>query len=214
MAAAIRKCSTLSAFEGKVPNEARTVGAQCLSLQHRLNSNKRVAMGIAKPFNLQKWIEENRHLLQPPVGNKQLYVGNSDFIVMIVGGPNGRKDYHWEEGEEWFYQIKGDIQVKIINAEGKPETIDIREGEMFLLPPRVPHSPQRPADTIGLVIERTRRPGEIDRLMWFCEKCGHPLHEAGFPLTDIGTQIKAAIEAFKADLSARTCKQCGTVMEL
>jgi len=171
-------------------------------------------MAIAKPFNLQKWIDENRHLLQPPVGNKQLYVGNQDFIVMIVGGPNGRKDYHWEEGEEWFYQLKGDIQVKIINEEGKPETIDIREGEMFLLPARVPHSPQRPADTIGLVMERTRRPGEVDKLMWFCENCGEKLHEASFPLTDIGTQIKAAIEAFKNDLQARTCKKCGAVMAL
>ncbi len=171
-------------------------------------------MAIAKPFNLQKWIEENRHLLQPPVGNKQLYVGNQDFIVMIVGGPNGRKDYHWEEGEEWFYQLKGDIQVKIINEEGKAEVIDIREGEMFLLPARVPHSPQRPADTIGLVMERTRRPGEIDKLMWFCENCGEKLHEASFPLTDIGTQIKTAIEAFKNDLQARTCKKCGAVLAL
>ena len=86
-------------------------------------------MGIAKPFNLQTWIEENRHLLKPPVGNKQIYIDNEDFIVMIVGGPNGRKDYHWEEGEELFYQLEGDIQVKIINDDGKPETIDIREGE-------------------------------------------------------------------------------------
>ncbi len=171
-------------------------------------------MAIAKPFNLQKWIDENRHLLQPPVGNKQLYVGNQDFIVMIVGGPNGRKDYHWEEGEEWFYQIKGDIQVKIINEEGKPETIDIREGEMFLLPARVPHSPQRPADTIGLVMERTRRPGEIDKLLWFCENCGNLLHEASFPLTDIGRQIKEAIEAFKNDMEARTCKKCDAVLDM
>jgi 3-hydroxyanthranilate 3,4-dioxygenase len=169
-------------------------------------------MAIARPFNLQKWIDENRNLLQPPVGNKQIYVGNDDFIVMIVGGPNGRKDYHWEEGEELFYQLEGDIQVKIINEEGKPETIDIREGEMFLLPPRVPHSPQRPAGTVGLVMERTRNAGEIDKLLWFCENCGEKLHEAGFPLKDIGTQIKEAIGAFMADEQARTCKRCGTVM--
>ncbi len=116
-------------------------------------------MPIAKPFHLQKWIEENRHLLKPPVGNKQIYVENEDFIVMVVGGPNGRKDYHWEEGEELFYQLEGDIQVKIINEAGQPETIDIREGEMFLLPPRIPHSPQRPAGTVGLVLERRRHEG-------------------------------------------------------
>ena len=102
---------------------------------------------MLRPFNLHAWINENRHLLKPPVGNKQIYVGNDDFIVMVVGGPNGRKDYHWEDGEELFYQMEGDIQVKIINEKGEPETIDIREGEMFLLPPRVPHSPQRPAGT-------------------------------------------------------------------
>ncbi|MBK6929697.1 MAG: 3-hydroxyanthranilate 3,4-dioxygenase [Saprospirales bacterium] len=171
-------------------------------------------MAIAKPFNLQKWIQENRHLLQPPVGNKQIYVENDDFIVMIVGGPNGRKDYHWEEGEELFYQLEGDVQVKIINDDGAPETIDIREGEMFLLPARVPHSPQRPANTVGLVIERTRHAGEVDKLLWFCERCGEKLHEAGFPLKDIGTQIKAAIEAYKADEAARTCTHCGAMMQI
>ena len=171
-------------------------------------------MPIAQPFHLQKWIDENRHLLQPPVGNKQIYVENEDFIVMVVGGPNGRKDYHWEEGEELFYQLEGDIQVKIINEDGKPQTIDIREGEMFLLPPRIPHSPQRPAGTVGLVLERRRHAEEVDKLLWFCEHCGAPLHEAGFHLKDIGTQIKQAIGEYKDDLAARTCKECGTVMEM
>lgn len=170
-------------------------------------------MAIAKPFNLRAWIDENRELLKPPVGNKQVYVENDDFIVMVVGGPNGRKDYHWEEGEELFYQLEGDIQVKVIHEDGTPETIDIREGEMFLLPPRIPHSPQRPAGTVGLVIERKRHAHEIDKLLWFCEKCGHKLHEAGFPLKDIGTQIKQAIGDFMDNEAARTCAQCGAVMQ-
>ena len=170
-------------------------------------------MPIAKPFNLHQWIEDNRHLLQPPVGNHQIYKANEDYIVMIVGGPNGRKDYHWEDGEELFYQLKGDISVKIINDDGSPETIHIREGEMFLLPPRVPHSPQRPADTVGLVIERYRNPGEVDKLMWFCEHCNHKIYEAGFELKDIGTQIKAAIQEYMASEEHRTCKNCGEVME-
>ncbi len=165
------------------------------------------------PFNLQKWIDENRHLLQPPVGNKQIYVGNADFIVMIVGGPNGRKDYHWEDGEELFYQLEGDISVKIINADGQPETVHIREGEMFLLPPHVPHSPQRPAGTVGLVLERTRREGEEDKLMWFCENCNTPLYSASFALRDIGTQIKGAIQEFFSDEGKRCCRNCGHVME-
>lgn len=170
-------------------------------------------MAILKPFNVKNWIEENRHLLKPPVGNKQVYVENDDFIVMIVGGPNGRKDYHWEEGEELFYQLEGDVQVKIIDEEGKPQTIDIREGEMFLLPPRTPHSPQRPAGTVGLVIERHRRPGEQDKMLWFCENCNAPLHEAAFPLKDIGSQIKEAIEQFFSTTDHRTCKKCGHTME-
>ncbi len=169
---------------------------------------------MLKPFNLQSWIDENRHLLKPPVANKQVYLENDDFIVMVVGGPNGRKDYHWEEGEELFYQLEGDIQVKIINADGQPETIDIRAGEMFLLPPRVPHSPQRPDNSIGLVLERHRRPGEVDKLLWFCEHCNHKIYEAGFELKDIGTQIKAAIADYAADAAKRTCGNCGKVMEM
>lgn len=170
-------------------------------------------MAILPPFNVNKWIEENRHLLKPPVGNQQVYKGNDDYIVMVVGGPNGRKDYHWEDGEELFYQLEGDIHVNIIDEQGQPQRIDIREGDMFLLPPRIPHSPQRPANTVGIVIERYRNPGETDKLMWFCEKCNHKLYEASFALKDITTQIKAAIQEFMASEELRTCKKCGAVME-
>jgi 3-hydroxyanthranilate 3,4-dioxygenase len=133
-------------------------------------------MALSSPFNFKKWIDENRHLLKPPVGNQQVYKGNDDFIVMVVGGPNARKDYHYEEGEEFFYQLEGDIVLKVIE-DGEPKDISIKEGEIFLLPPRVPHSPQRPANTVGLVIERYRRPGEKDGFLWFCENCNHKLHE-------------------------------------
>lgn len=166
---------------------------------------------IARPFNLHKWIDENKALLQPPVGNKQIYVDNDDFIVMVVGGPNGRKDYHYEEGEELFYQIKGDIEVKIINEEGKVERIPIKEGEMFLLPPRIPHSPQRPADTVGLVIERHRDQGEVDKLLWFCDNCSAQIFQSGFELKDIGTQIKAAIQDYNSNEEAHVCPKCGHV---
>lgn len=168
---------------------------------------------MLKPFNLKKWIDENRHLLKPPVGNQQVYKGNDDYIVMIVGGPNGRKDYHYEDGEELFYQLEGDIQVKIMHPDGTPETIDIREGDMFLLPPRVAHSPQRPAGTVGLVIERYRKPGELDKLMWFCESCNHKLYEAELEVTNIVTQLPVIMNAFMADEQLRTCKACGEVME-
>lgn len=168
---------------------------------------------MLKPFNLNKWIDENRHLLKPPIANKQVYLENEDFIVMIVGGPNGRKDYHYEDGEELFYQLKGDVSVKIINEAGQPETIHIKEGDMFLLPPRIPHSPQRPADTVGLVLERYRRPGERDKLMWFCENCNDKLHEDSFEMTDIVNQLPVVIKQFMNSEELRTCKSCGTVME-
>jgi 3-hydroxyanthranilate 3,4-dioxygenase len=168
---------------------------------------------MKKPFNFQKWIDDNRDELKPPVGNKQVYKDNEDFIVMVVGGPNGRKDYHWEEGEELFYQLEGDITLKIVNENGQAEDIQIKEGDMYLLPPRIPHSPQRPADTIGLVIERHRREGEVDKLMWFCENCNNKLHEATFEMTDIVEQLPVVINNFMEDEELRTCDECGTVME-
>lgn len=170
-------------------------------------------MAILKPFNLKAWIDEHRHLLKPPIGNKQIYFENDDYIVMVVGGPNGRKDYHYEDGEELFYQLEGDITVKIIHEDGTPEDIEIKEGEMFLLPPRIPHSPQRPANTVGLVIERYRKEGEIDKLMWFCENCNHMLHEATFEMSDIVNQLPPVMNHFMNSQELRTCDKCGTEME-
>ena len=169
-------------------------------------------MAVAAPFNFKKWIDENRHLLKPPVGNQQVYKDNKDFIVMVVGGPNSRKDYHYNEGEEFFYQLEGDIQVKIIEND-KPRTIEIKEGEIFLLPGGVPHSPQRPANTVGLVIERYRQDGEKDGFIWLCENCDNKLYEEYFEMTDIVKQLPEVMKNFYGDVEKRTCKKCGTVME-
>lgn len=169
-------------------------------------------MAIQRPFNFKQWIDEHRHLLKPPVGNQQVYKANDDFIVMVVGGPNARKDYHYDESEEFFYQVEGDIVLKIIE-DGKPVDIPIKEGEIFLLPPRVPHSPQRPANTVGLVIERYRKEGEQDGFMWFCENCGNKLHEDFTELTDIVTQLPVIMGSFWDNLKLRTCKKCGEVLE-
>ena len=136
---------------------------------------------IKAPFNLNKWISENRHLLKPPVGNKNLYVEAEDFIVMIVGGPNARKDYHYNETEELFYQIKGEIIVKT-QQNHKMVEVEIKEGEMFLLPPKIPHSPIRPENSIGLVIERKRESQHKDGLMWFSETANELLYEEYFKL--------------------------------
>jgi len=169
-------------------------------------------MAVAKPFNFKKWIEENRHLLKPPVGNQQVFKDNEDFIVMVVGGPNSRKDYHYDEGEEFFYQLEGDITLKIIE-DGRPKDILIKEGEIFLLPAKVPHSPRRPANTIGLVIERYRRAGEKDGFIWHCENCGELLYEEYVELTDIVNQLPPIMDRFWNNPANCTCKNCGTVME-
>ena len=141
-------------------------------------------MSIKRPFNLSQWIEENRHILKPPVGNKNLYVDSGDYIVMIVAGPNARKDYHYNETEELFFQLEGDITV-YIQENGKKVEVPIKEGEMFLLPARIPHSPVRPKGSIGLVIERKREPDHKDGLMWFSDSANAKLYEEYFHLTNI-----------------------------
>ncbi|KAJ3320235.1 3-hydroxyanthranilic acid dioxygenase [Blyttiomyces sp. JEL0837] len=168
-------------------------------------------MGIVSPpLNFPKWIEENKHLLQPPVNNFCIYRG--EFIVMALGGPNKRTDYHVNPTEEWFYQHKGDMLLKVVD-EGEFKDVAIKEGEMLLLPPNVPHNPVRFADTIGIVIERQRPEGSLDRLRWYCEKCHEITYEDAFYCTDLGTQLKPVIERYAADVSLRTCKKegCGHV---
>lgn len=169
-------------------------------------------MGIKRPFNLQKWIEENRNLLKPPVGNKNLYPEGTDYIVMVVGGPNARKDYHYNETEELFYQLEGTITVRI-QEEGKAVDIQIGPGDMYLHPPKVPHSPIRPEGSIGLVIERVRQEEHTDGLMWFCDNCNHKLHETFFPLKNVETDFQPRFREFYASEELLTCDSCGHVME-
>ena len=161
-------------------------------------------------FNLAAWIEEHRELLRPPVCNQQVFEEN-DFIVMIVGGPNSRTDYHLDEGPELFYQIEGDMLLGVID-DGERRDIGIREGEMLLLPPRVPHSPQRFADTVGLVVERKRLEHELDGFMWFCEQCNNKLYEEYLYIDDIVEQLPPIFERFYAHEDNRRCNECGALM--
>jgi 3-hydroxyanthranilate 3,4-dioxygenase len=166
---------------------------------------------VTRPFNFKKWIDENRHLLKPPVNNKVVYK-DADFIVMVVGGPNSRKDYHYNEGEEFFYQLEGDISVQI-QENGKAVEIPVKQGDIFLLPAKVPHNPKRPANTIGMVVEYKKKNGEKDGLMWFCENCNEKLYDVYFTLTDITSQFQLEFKKFYGSKELRTCKKCGTVME-
>lgn len=165
------------------------------------------------PFNLHKWIDENRDLLKPPIGNKNLYKEAGDFIVMVVGGPNARKDYHFNETEELFYQLEGSITVRI-QHEGKAKDIVVNEGEMFLLPANVPHSPIRGENTVGLVIERVRKESEmLDGLYWFCESCNTELKHYRFKLDNIEKDFIPRFKEFYSSEDLRTCSNCGHVME-
>ncbi|MEO8999034.1 MAG: 3-hydroxyanthranilate 3,4-dioxygenase [Rhodanobacter sp.] len=163
-------------------------------------------MTLLPPLDLQRWIDEHRHLLKPPVGNKCIVDG--DFIIMIVGGPNARTDYHHDEGPEFFYQLEGEMVLKVQEG-GHARDIPIRAGEVFYLPPRVPHSPQRMPDSIGLVIERRRVSGEKDGLLWFCERCNHKLFEEYFVLDSIEQDFPPVFDRFYGSRLARTCDACG-----
>lgn len=168
-------------------------------------------MPIAPPFGLQRWIDDNRELLKPPVGNKLLFQ-DSAFIVMAVGGPNSRKDYHHDPSEELFFQWEGDLLLKTVQ-EGRVTDVHIRQGEMFLLPAHVPHSPQRPAGSVGLVVERRRNPDELDGFSWYCERCGHCLYLERVAVGNIETQLPEIFSRFYSNISRRTCTVCGTVMQ-
>ena len=166
--------------------------------------------GRLKAFNFQKWIDEHKPLLKPPVGNKLVFEG-TDTIVQVVGGPNARADYHDDPVEEFFYQLKGDMVLKVYD-EGKFYDVPIREGEVFMLPAHVRHSPQRPQEgSIGLVVEPSRPPGTVDGFEWFCFECGTKLHRIEVTVENIVRDLPPLYEAFFADEEKRTCTNCGAL---
>lgn len=160
---------------------------------------------LASAINLKKWLEENEHLLKPPVANYCIQRGG--YTIMIVGGPNERTDYHVNQTPEWFYQYKGKMDLRVVD-EGNFRTIEIGEGSIFLLPPNIPHSPVRYANTVGIVVEQDRPSGLNDMMRWYCDKCSSIVREVEFYMSDLGTQVKDAIDDF--DKEPRYCDHCGT----
>jgi 3-hydroxyanthranilate 3,4-dioxygenase len=164
-----------------------------------------------KPFNFHDWIERNKASLKPPVSNKQLFDHKTGMTVMIVGGPNRRVDFHDDPVEEFFYQLTGDMVLKVAE-QGKIYDVKIRQGDVFILPPHVRHSPQRPVEgSVGLVVEGTRTGGMRDGFEWFCFTCGARVHRVEVKVDDIVKDLPPLFAAFYADEKARTCKACGTV---
>jgi 3-hydroxyanthranilate 3,4-dioxygenase len=177
---------------------------------HPTSIKSALDLPFAPPFNFKGWIDENRHLLKPPVANKQLFT-KSGMIVMIVGGPNSRADFHDDPVEEFFYQIQGDMILKIADR-GKVHDVRVREGDVFLLPPHVRHSPQRPiAGSVGLVIESPRKPGDIDGFEWYCFACEGLVHRVEVAVSDIEKDLPPLYDAFFASEDARTCPHCGAI---
>jgi 3-hydroxyanthranilate 3,4-dioxygenase len=165
---------------------------------------------LPKPFNFQAWIDAHAHLLKPPVGNKLVFE-DSGMVVQVVGGPNQRVDFHDDPVEEFFYQLKGDMILKVV-VDGRIEDVRIREGDVFMLPAHVRHSPQRPvAGSVGLVVEGARAPAAKDGFEWFCFSCGGLVHRIEVAVKNIVTDLPPLYTAFYADETARTCPSCGTV---
>jgi len=166
---------------------------------------------IFPPLNFQKWIDENRDKLKPPVCNQVVWK-DAEYIIMVVGGPNIRKDYHYNETPEFFYQLEGDMVLKVVD-DSEFKDIRIKEGEIFVLPAKVPHSPQRFENTVGLVVESQRPETMLDALQWYCESCGNQLYREEFHLEDIVNQLKIVFNKYYNNDEHRTCSKCGTVME-
>jgi 3-hydroxyanthranilate 3,4-dioxygenase len=167
-------------------------------------------MSTIKPLNFQKWIDEHADLLKPPVCNASVWQG-TDFMVTVVGGPNQRLDYHDDAVEEFFYQIKGNMFLRIMGENG-PEELHIKEGEIYLLPPHVRHSPQRPEEgSVGLVIEYKRPPGVVDGFEWYCLECNALVHRVEVILKSIVDDLPPLFDAFFKDEKQRTCKNCGAL---
>ena len=159
-------------------------------------------------FNLFGWIEENRHLLRPPVLNQTIY-SDSDFIVMVVGGPNVRTDYHDDPYEEFFYQLKGDMVLKVVE-DGELRDVPINEGNILLLPAHVPHSPQRPdPESIGLVIERSRPDGVLDGFEWYCGNCATRIHRREVQVRNIVADLPPVFEEYYSTVADGVCPNCG-----
>jgi 3-hydroxyanthranilate 3,4-dioxygenase len=162
------------------------------------------------PFNIEAWIAEHRDLLKPPVGNVQIWQ-DADLMVTIVGGPNQRTDFHDDPLEEFFYQLSGNMVLRVMEEAGKPPAdLQINEGDIFLLPPHVRHSPQRPEPgSIGLVVEFARPTGDVDAFEWYCMSCHQLVHRAELQLQSIVADLPPVFQGFYE--GERTCRACGAV---
>lgn len=170
-------------------------------------------MSTSNSFNLLQWVADNKELLQPPVGNKNIYPLSDDYIIMVVGGPNARKDFHYNTSEEIFFQLEGTIYIDI-QEDGERKRITLNAGDIYLLPAGTHHSPIRTENSVGLVVERKRKEGmSKDGLIWYCDNCNTKLYEVYFELNNIETDFLPHFNHFYSSEELRTCTTCSTIME-
>jgi len=161
-------------------------------------------------FNFSHWIDEHAHLLKPPVGNKLVFDEARDLIVQVVGGPNARTDYHDDPYEELFFQLRGDMVLRIME-DGRPRDVPVREGGILLLPGHVRHSPQRSPGSVGLVVEKTRPRDVDDAFEWYCLSCHALVHRVTVNVQNIVADLPPLFEGFYSSPHKRTCRRCGSV---
>ena len=163
------------------------------------------------PFNLSAGSTSTAICCKPPVGNAQIWE-DADFIVTVVGGPNQRTDYHDDPLEEFFYQLKGDMVLRIME-DGRPRDMPIREGDIFLLPPHVRHSPQRPEPgSVGLVIEYRRPRGRAStRSSGIASNATRAYIASKCSCKSIVRDLPPLFAQFYGDAALRRCPACGVV---
>ncbi|MGH7825451.1 MAG: 3-hydroxyanthranilate 3,4-dioxygenase [Candidatus Binatia bacterium] len=168
-------------------------------------------MNLVSTYHLKRWVEENKQYFNPPFRTNRLLVHHKDFLVMILRGPNTRLDFHIEPGDEFFYQVEGDMELHLKPPGERRQVVTIKEGEIFVCPGGLPHSPRRFENTWGLVIERERRAGEREEFSWFCERCDELVLSRAMDQGNIPAQVQRAYQEFNANQEVRTCPGCGYV---
>ena len=160
-------------------------------------------------FNLMKWVDDNRDKLKPPTAAKTVFA-QDDFMVTVVGGPNARTDYHINQTEEFFFQLKGDMKLGL-QVDGKAEVVTIREGSIYLLPANVPHAPMRGPGTVGLIVERIRKNGVTDTHRWYCENCNAVLWERTAFIENLERDMPPIFDEYYSNPQHQVCDNCGHV---
>jgi 3-hydroxyanthranilate 3,4-dioxygenase len=169
---------------------------------------------MVAPIDVKRWIDENGSLFDPPYRTNQVLGHYDEFVVMMLHGPNARLDFHREAGEEFFHQIRGDIELHLKPDDGPRQVVKIREGEIFLCPGGLAHSPRRPEGSWGLVIERRRKADEQEEFIWYCERCDGLVLTRSVAPADVAAQVVKIYQVFNADAALRTCSKCGYVLPL